>query len=93
MPHSMRSLAKEVESPSAMGPGFSNTPQPKPDRGSAPVAGHGIHLNRLTASGMGGRLDETPNPLGPTDLQLFPSTTFDNSSEWQCNLGVISMTQ
>ena len=29
---------------------------------------------------MGGRLDETPNPLRQTDLKLFPSTTFDNSS-------------
>ena len=60
-----------MESPSAMGQGFSNTPQPKPDRGSGPVPGHGKSLNRLTPSGMGGRLDQTPGPFPNQTANIF----------------------
>jgi len=35
MHDSTKAIWKEVESPSAMLKGFSNTPQPKPDRGQA----------------------------------------------------------
>lgn len=52
-----------MESPSAMGQGLSNTPQPKPDRDSGPVADHSTSLNRLIPSGMGGGKDETPIPF------------------------------
>ncbi len=75
-----RSLAREVESPSAMGSGLSNTPQPKPDRGSRPVLGQGTSLNRLPSSGMPGRLDETATPSANQTSNSFSSTTFDNSS-------------
>ena len=75
-----RSFAREVESPSAMGSVLSNTPQPKPDRGSRPVLDHGTSLNRLPSYGRPGRLDKTATPSANQTSNSFPSTTFDNSS-------------
>ena len=69
-----------MESPSAMGPGFSNTPQPKPDRGLGPVSGHGTSLNHLPPSGLGGDLDEMPIRSANRTSKISSSTTFDNSS-------------
>ncbi len=69
-----------MESPSAINQGFSNTPQPKPDSRPGPVSDQCKSPNRLTPSGVGGRVDETSKPLGQPNADLSSSTTFDNIS-------------
>jgi len=82
MQSSVRSSGREVELPSAMWKGFSNTPQPKPDRGPGPVVHHGTPLNRLSISGTGGRVDEMVKPTAK------PTPHFSNPQHLTISLGL-----
>ena len=80
MHDSTRLLWSTVESPSAMWKGFSNTPQPKPDRGQAQSQAMASSKTACLNLALEAGLMKGQKQLREADAELFSSTTFDNNS-------------
>jgi hypothetical protein len=74
MHDSTRSFGRKVESPSAILKGFSNTPQPKPDRRPSPIVGHHEQLSRvfLNLASQAGLMKSQNSPAKRTPHFLHP---------------------